>query len=92
MVHICSQVEDESEMIEDGPPMFRSKRRLILTTQLMQQLLRPPPSSVLSTDASSSFDSVAYFASRIALGDACSAISNSKNDIQTPSLPDCANQ
>ncbi|KAK9926098.1 hypothetical protein M0R45_023350 [Rubus argutus] len=66
---LFEKVEDESEMIEDGPPMFRSKRRLILTTQLMQQLLRPP-----------SF-----------ISDACSAIANSRNDIQTPSPPDCAN-
>lgn len=85
-------MEDESEMIEDGPPMFRSKKRLILTTQLVQQLLRPPPSAVLSADASTSFESVTYFASRLSLGDACSAISCSRKDIPTPSPPDLANQ
>ncbi|KAM5570880.1 hypothetical protein ABKV19_011498 [Rosa sericea] len=88
---LAEKVEDESEMIEDRPPMFRSRKRLILTTQLVQQLLRPPPSAVLSADASSSFESVAYFASRLSLGDACSAISCSRNDIQTPSPPDRAN-
>ncbi|PPD88183.1 hypothetical protein GOBAR_DD14887 [Gossypium barbadense] len=32
------EAENEPEMIEDWPPVLRSKRRLILTTQLMQQL------------------------------------------------------
>lgn len=71
---------DETELTEDGPPVLRSKRRLILTTQLMQQLLHPPHAKVLSSDASSHYDSVTYFVARSALGDACSTISCSKSD------------
>ncbi|KAA8542537.1 hypothetical protein F0562_023689 [Nyssa sinensis] len=72
---LIDKIEDETEMIEDGPPMLRPKRRIILTTQLMQQLLRPPPAAVLSSDASSNYESVAYLVARLALGDACSLIS-----------------
>lgn len=77
-------MEDEAEMIEDAPPILRSKRRLILTTQLMQQLFHAPPAVLLSVDASSQYDSVAYFAARLALGDACCAISCSGNDALLP--------
>ncbi|KAM1340448.1 hypothetical protein TB2_039139 [Malus domestica] len=81
---LVEKVEDETEITEDGPPILRSKRRMVLTTQLMQQLLRPPSAAVLSADASSCYGSVAYFASRLSLGDACSAISCSGSDAQTP--------
>lgn len=77
---LLEKVEDEIELIEDGPPVLRSKRRLILTTQLMQQLLRPPQEKVLSSDATSHYESVTYFVARSALGDACSSISCSKSD------------
>lgn len=77
---LLEKVEDETELIEDGPPVLRSKRRLILTTQLMQQLLHPPHAKVLSSDASSHYESVTYFVARSALGDACSTISCSKSD------------
>uniref|UniRef100_A0A5B7A2T5 Uncharacterized protein n=1 Tax=Davidia involucrata TaxID=16924 RepID=A0A5B7A2T5_DAVIN len=72
---LIDKIEDEAEMIEDRPPMLKPKRRIILTTQLMQQLLRPPPAAVLSADASSNYESVAYLVARLALGDACSLIS-----------------
>ncbi|XP_050376102.1 uncharacterized protein LOC126793583 isoform X2 [Argentina anserina] len=88
---LAEKVEDESEVIEDGPPVFRSKKRLILTTQLVQQLLRPPPLAVLSEETTSSFESITYFASRLSLGDACTAVSCSRNDIQSQSPPDHAN-
>lgn len=68
------KLEDDDEMSVDAPPMLRSKRRLILTTQLVQQLLCCPPVTCLCKDASSECQSVAYFAARLALGDACSAI------------------
>lgn len=73
-------MEDEAEMIEDSQSSLRSKRRLILTTQLMQQLFHAPPAAMLSVDASSQFESVACFAARLALGDACCEISCSEND------------
>ncbi|XP_057791905.1 uncharacterized protein LOC131008842 isoform X2 [Salvia miltiorrhiza] len=76
---LTEKVEDDIDLIEDGPPALRSKRRLILTTQLMQQLFCPPPATVLSADASSEYESVAYGVSRVALGDACSALSTSNN-------------
>lgn len=73
-------MEDEAEMIEDGPPMPRPRRRLILTTQLMQQLIQSLPGAILSADAASEFESVAYFTAKLALGDACSLISYSGSD------------
>ncbi|GMI72197.1 hypothetical protein HRI_000889000 [Hibiscus trionum] len=69
---LIEKVEDEPEMIEDWPPVFRSKRRLTLTRQLMQQLLRAPPRVFLSADASKNYETVAYFVARSVLGDACS--------------------
>ncbi|KAK6148686.1 hypothetical protein DH2020_019598 [Rehmannia glutinosa] len=76
---LTEKVVDDAELMEDGPPVLRSKRRLVLTTHLMQQLLRPAPAAILSTDASTSFESLAYTVSRIALGDACSTVSCSSN-------------
>lgn len=78
------QVEDEAETVEDALPILRHKRRLILTTQLMQQLLHPPPAAVLSSDAVSHYESVAYFAARLSLGDACSAVSCSESEASSP--------
>ncbi|KAI3463905.1 hypothetical protein Pfo_020568 [Paulownia fortunei] len=85
---LTEKVEDDAELIEDGPPLLRSKRRLILTTQLMQQLFRPPPATILSADASSKYESVTYAVSRAALGHACSAVSRS-SDFGLPR--DCMN-
>ncbi|KAL2461955.1 Uncharacterized protein Adt_45375 [Abeliophyllum distichum] len=76
---LTEKVEDDVEFIEDGPPMHRSKRRLVLTTQLMQQLFFPPSTTVFCADASSNYESVAYSVSRMALGNACSAVSCSSN-------------
>ncbi|CAA2977553.1 Hypothetical predicted protein [Olea europaea subsp. europaea] len=77
--HLIEKVKDDVEFIEDGPPMHISKRRLILTTQLMQQLFRPPCAAIFSADASSNYKSVAYFVSRMALCDACCAVSCSSS-------------
>ncbi|KAI7729059.1 hypothetical protein M8C21_004326 [Ambrosia artemisiifolia] len=65
-------VDDDGELIEDVP---RPKRRIILSTQLMQQLFPPPPSSLLSTDATLNYESFAFYAARLALGDACNLVS-----------------
>ena len=45
----------------------------------MQQLFCPLPATVLSADAISEYESLAYAVSRVALGDACSALSTSCN-------------
>ncbi|XP_022728634.1 uncharacterized protein LOC111284150 isoform X2 [Durio zibethinus] len=82
---LIEKVEDEPEMIEDWPPVLRSKRRLILTTQLMQQLLHAPPRVVLSADASKNYETVAYFVARSVLGDACSTAYIPESDTVVPS-------
>ncbi|KAK4350341.1 hypothetical protein RND71_029654 [Anisodus tanguticus] len=74
----------EIESIDDGPPRLKARRRLLLTTQLMQQLFYPPPATVLSADAKSEYESVAYSISRLALGDACSIVSCSDADNNMP--------
>lgn len=86
---LAEKVEDEAEMVEDALPGLKLKRRLILTTQLMQQMLHPPPSAVLSSDATSQYESVAYFSARLTLGDACSAVSCSESE--APSSADSEN-
>ncbi|XP_055825761.1 uncharacterized protein LOC129894216 [Solanum dulcamara] len=74
----------EIDSIDDGPPRLKARRRLILTTQLMQQLFYPPPTAILFADAKSEHGSVAYSISRLALGDACSMVSCSNADTDTP--------
>ncbi|PIN05070.1 hypothetical protein CDL12_22391 [Handroanthus impetiginosus] len=76
---LTEKVEDDAELIEDGTPLLRSKRRLILTTQLMQQLFSPPPATILSADASSAYESLTYAVSRVLLGDACGTVSHSSD-------------
>ncbi|KAK2974594.1 hypothetical protein RJ640_003269 [Escallonia rubra] len=71
---LSEKFEEDAGMNEDGLPMHRPRRRLTLTTQLMQQLLSPPSATILSSDASSNHECVAYFAARLALGDACSLV------------------
>ncbi|XP_077216945.1 uncharacterized protein LOC143851407 isoform X2 [Tasmannia lanceolata] len=68
------KVECESEVIDDGPPIPRSQRRLILTTQLMQQLFCSIPATILSAEATSEYEIVAYFTAKLALRDACSRL------------------
>ncbi|XP_050223443.1 uncharacterized protein LOC126673367 isoform X2 [Mercurialis annua] len=82
---LTEKMEDEVQMVGDGPPAFRSKKRLILTTQLMQLLFRPPPASILSTDAMSQYESVLHFVARSTLGDACSTLSCAGSDNAMPS-------
>ncbi|XP_057973995.1 uncharacterized protein LOC131161937 isoform X2 [Malania oleifera] len=68
---LVEKMDNGPNMIEDGLPTVRPKRRLKMTTQLMQQLLRPPPAAILSADATSDHDCVAYYVAKLALGDAC---------------------
>ncbi|EPS66099.1 hypothetical protein M569_08677, partial [Genlisea aurea] len=82
----CKPEEASFEVdIIDELPMNRAKRRLVFTTLLMQQVLRPAPAVILSRDANSVCDSVAYFASRVALGDACNLMSITKSDTDAAS-------
>ncbi|GAV65691.1 hypothetical protein CFOL_v3_09205 [Cephalotus follicularis] len=78
---LIEKVDYDIETLEDMQPMIRSKRRVILTRQLMQQLLCPAPASIFSGDATSHYDSVSYFISRLALGDACSLTYYTRNDL-----------
>ncbi|KAJ6868670.1 hypothetical protein NC651_033681 [Populus alba x Populus x berolinensis] len=82
---LTEKVEDDDEMVDDGLPVHRSKRRLILTTQLMQILLHPPLASILSADAILHYESAAFFVSRSTLGDACSTLSCTGSDTPVPS-------
>ncbi|KAB2000060.1 hypothetical protein ES319_D12G205300v1 [Gossypium barbadense] len=79
------EAENEPEMIEDWPPVLRSKRRLILTTQLMQQLHCAPPRAVLSADAIKNYETVVYFVARLGLGEACSSAYICESDTAVPS-------
>lgn len=65
-------MEDDGELIEDAS---RPKRRIILATQLMQQLFPPPPPVLLSTEAILNYETVAFYAARLAHGDACNLVS-----------------
>ncbi|KAL8244145.1 hypothetical protein R6Q59_010403 [Mikania micrantha] len=78
---LMENVDDDGDLIEDAK---RPKRRIILSTQLMNQLFPPPLSTLLSTDATSNYESVAFYAARLALGDACnlvSCVSNSESNL-----------
>ncbi|XVF16741.1 hypothetical protein REPUB_Repub10bG0058300 [Reevesia pubescens] len=82
---LCEKVEDEVEILEEVHLMLRSKRRLVLTTQLMQLLLHPAPATILRADATSNYDSISYFVSRVALGDACSLSCGVRNNMRLSS-------
>ncbi|KAJ4841422.1 hypothetical protein Tsubulata_009058 [Turnera subulata] len=82
---LTEKVENEAEMVDDGPPVFRSKRRLICSTQLMQLLLRPPAASVLSDDAIRHYETAAYFVARSTLGDTCNKASGAGSGVSVPS-------
>ncbi|KAM0018949.1 hypothetical protein Hdeb2414_s0026g00679871 [Helianthus debilis subsp. tardiflorus] len=69
---LMEKVEDDGALVEYVP---RPKRRIIFSTQLMQQLFPPPPSTLLSTDATLNYESMAFYAARLALGDACNLVS-----------------
>ncbi|XP_051113481.1 uncharacterized protein LOC127239400 [Andrographis paniculata] len=78
------KVEDGTELVEDVHPMLKLKRRLVSTTQLMQQMFPPPPANILSSDARSEYESVAYSVSRLGLGDACRSVSFSSDSELPP--------
>ncbi|XP_072990994.1 uncharacterized protein [Typha latifolia] len=69
---LIEKVEDEAELLEDGPSTLRPQRRLILTTQLIQQLFPAVPAVVLKSEAALAYESMTYCAAKLALGEACS--------------------
>ena len=73
-------MEDETEMIENAQPLLRLRKRLVRTTQLVQQVFSPVPAVILSADATSNYESVAYYAAELALGDACNLSSCRRSD------------
>lgn len=83
------KVEDESEMVEDGPPMARPRRRIIVTTHLMQHFFRSIPAAIMSGAATSEYEGATYFSAKLALGDACSLMSCSGSDCSVH--PNCRN-
>ncbi|XP_020103972.1 uncharacterized protein LOC109720999 isoform X2 [Ananas comosus] len=72
---LIEKVEDDAEMLEDGPSVAQPRKRLILTTQLTQQLIPAAPASVLKAQASSAYEGVTYNVAKVALGDACNRLS-----------------
>nr|XP_016488422.1 PREDICTED: uncharacterized protein LOC107808417 [Nicotiana tabacum] len=81
---LTEKVEEGIDFIEEGAPGVKAKRRVLSTTQLMQQLLRPPPAAILSAEANSEHESVAYSIARLALGDACSMVCSSNGALNMP--------
>nr|XP_016477538.1 PREDICTED: uncharacterized protein LOC107799002 isoform X2 [Nicotiana tabacum] len=81
---LTEKVEEGIDFIEEGALGVKAKRRVLLTTQLMQQLLRPPPAAILSAEANSEHESVAYSIARLALGDACSMVCISNGALNMP--------
>lgn len=77
---LIDKLENVTEMIEGGLLVPRARRRLTLTTILMQKLLPPIPAPVLVAKATSAYESVTYFISKEALGDAHSLISCLRSD------------
>ncbi|KAK1432913.1 hypothetical protein QVD17_09816 [Tagetes erecta] len=74
---VPEKLKEEAEALGSSHRMFHSKKRIILTTQLMQVLFRPPPAAILSDDATKCYNTISYFAARLALGDACSLANHS---------------
>ncbi|CAN4099402.1 unnamed protein product [Withania somnifera] len=79
---LTEKVKEGIGFNEEGAP--KAKRRVVLTTQLVQQLLPSPSAAILSAEANSEYESVAYSISRLALGDACSMVYCSNGDLNIP--------
>ncbi|XP_042024255.1 uncharacterized protein LOC121771523 isoform X1 [Salvia splendens] len=74
------EAKNEAEIV-NVHPVVQAKRRLTFTTQLVQQIFRPPVEGILSGDASSNCDYLAYSAARTTLGNACNL--NSKMPVDS---------
>ncbi|KAI3777003.1 hypothetical protein L1987_46796 [Smallanthus sonchifolius] len=69
---VPEKLKEEAQALGNSTCVVHPKKRVILTTQLMQVLFRPAPAAILSDDATSCYNTLTYFAARLALGDACS--------------------
>ncbi|CAL9190168.1 unnamed protein product [Musa hybrid cultivar] len=78
---LVEKVDDESEIMEDGPLAPQSRRRLILTTQLMHQLIPAAPAVLFKGDATSAYESVIFSVAKSTLSDACNLISSSESNL-----------
>ncbi|CAL9072065.1 unnamed protein product [Musa textilis] len=78
---LIEKVDDESEIMEDGPLAPQSRRRLILTTQLMHQLIPAAPAVMFKGDATSAYESVIFSVAKSALSDACGLISSLESNL-----------
>ncbi|XP_038725285.1 uncharacterized protein LOC120016533 [Tripterygium wilfordii] len=85
---LIEKLQYEVEIIEDVQQSLRSKRRLIMTTQLMHQLFRPAPATLILADVTSHYESVSYFVSKLAVGDACSLANCARNSLLVPADDD----
>ncbi|KAI7742751.1 hypothetical protein M8C21_022029, partial [Ambrosia artemisiifolia] len=81
---VPEMLKEEAEALGYSTSKVHSKRRIILTTQLTQVLFRPAPAAILSEDASKCYNTLTYFAARLALGDACSLSSRGCRSCNTP--------
>ncbi|KAK4799951.1 hypothetical protein SAY86_025316 [Trapa natans] len=77
---VIEKLEGELEKIKYDWPKLQARRRLLLSTHLMQQLLRSPPASMLSVDASLTYDSLTYSVAQVMIGNACSPTDIHKSD------------
>ncbi|KAJ0457477.1 hypothetical protein HanIR_Chr15g0774161 [Helianthus annuus] len=69
---VPEMLKEDAEALGYSTRMVPSKKRVILSTQLMQVLFRPAPAAIPSDDAPKCYNTLTYFAARLALGDACS--------------------
>ncbi|KAM0039956.1 hypothetical protein Hdeb2414_s0012g00388041 [Helianthus debilis subsp. tardiflorus] len=69
---VPEMLKEDAEALGYSTRMVPSKKRVILSTQLMQVLFRPAPAAILSDDDPKCYNTLTYFAARLALGDACS--------------------
>nr|GEZ75650.1 hypothetical protein [Tanacetum cinerariifolium] len=68
------KLKEEAKALGVSPSMVHHKKRIILIKQLMQVLFRPVLAGILSDDDVACYNTVTYFAARLALGDACSLV------------------
>ncbi|KAM0039841.1 hypothetical protein Hdeb2414_s0012g00386701 [Helianthus debilis subsp. tardiflorus] len=69
---VPEMLKEDAKALGYSTRMVPSKKRVILSTQLMQVLFRPAPAAILSDDDPKCYNTLTYFAARLALGDACS--------------------
>ncbi|XP_071731018.1 uncharacterized protein [Rutidosis leptorrhynchoides] len=85
---VPEKLKGETEALGNLHWLVHPKKKIIFTTQLMQVLFPPVPALILSADATACYNTVTYYAARLAVGDACSlAIHSHKPCNMSDSLP-----